>query len=106
LGPFRNRTDALTFVSVGSTWQRPLARAVSSRAWSDGIVIHERLASRSFLESTASTMPIIAWAVETRERARSLVTSGVAGLIIDDPVFMSEVRADIYTNHGYPDFTT
>jgi glycerophosphoryl diester phosphodiesterase len=90
-------------MSVGSRWQRSLASRVLDRGWSDGIVIHDRLADPAFLASTTPSVPVVVWAVEDRERARSLISQGVAGLILDSATLISEVRADIASNGQYAD---
>lgn len=95
LVPFRHRSGARTFVSVGSLWQRPLARLVLALSWSDGIVIHERLVSRSFLTALSDASCVVTWAVETPERARELIELGVGGLIIDSPRLLSELRSGL-----------
>ncbi len=105
LAPFRGREGTCTFMSVGSRWQRPLARLALALGWSDGIVLHERLATSAFLESTARSAPIVAWAVSSRDRARWLMAHGVAGLIIDSPELMRDVRADIEADRRYRDRT-
>jgi len=101
LAPFRTRPNTQTFMSVGSPWQRSLATRALSLGWSDGIVIHERLADPTFLSSIAASAPIVAWAVQDRARARSLLGQGAAGLIIDSAKLLSQVRADIAADRRY-----
>lgn len=95
LAPFRNRPDVTTFMSVGSAWQRPLAVRLLARQWTDGIVIHERLATTGFMQATASTAPVVIWAVGQLGRAASLIELGAGGLIIDDPEFLLRTRRHI-----------
>lgn len=92
LGPFRPVEGIRTLMSVGTGWQRPLARRCLGRGWSDGIVMHERLASRAFVEQIPASALLVAWAVNDLRRAVELIELGFDGLIIDDASVISDAR--------------
>lgn len=92
LAPFRSIEGIRTFMSVGSGWQRPLALWCLDRGWSDGIVMHEGLASDDVVEQMPGSALLVAWAVEDVSRATELLSSGLDGLIIDDPAVIRSTR--------------
>jgi glycerophosphoryl diester phosphodiesterase len=92
LAPFRAIEGIRTLMSVGSAWQRPLARLCQSRGWSDGIVMHERLVSDAFIDQIPASAVRVAWAVNDLPRAVELLERGFDGLIIDDPSVINETR--------------
>lgn len=92
LAPFRPIEGVRTFMSVGSAWQRPLALWCLGRGWSDGIVMHERLASEEFVERMPGSALLVAWAVDGVSRATELLSLRLDGLIIDDPAVIRRTR--------------
>lgn len=92
LAPFRQPEHVHTFMSVGSRWQRPVARLLLRAGWSDGIVLHESLASPTFVRSCPRSSMLAAWAVDDVDRALELLELGIVGLIIDDRDLLEHLR--------------
>ncbi len=92
LAPFRSVGSVRTFMSVGAAWQRPLARWCVHRGWSNGIVMHEQLATADFVGQLPAAASLVAWAVADVGRAVELAGMGFDGLIIDDLDLIREVR--------------
>lgn len=99
LAPFRSDPAIRTFASVGTTWQRWLIDRRPFVDWSDGVVIHEALVDRVFMDRRPPGAPVAAWAIEDLDRARQLLALGVTGLIIDDGALIDQLR-DVIDGNG------
>lgn len=92
LAPFRSDASVRTFASAGTRWQRWIVGRLCRAGWSDGVVIHERLLDRGFMERRRPGSPVVVWAIEDHDRALEVLSLGVTGLIIDDVALIDHLR--------------
>ena len=97
LAPARDRPGVRVMRSVGNRPQRWLAeRHVSGRRMpssSEGIVLHERLATPSTVERLIRIASVVVvWGVTSVHRLYELETLGVGGAIIDDLALIRDAR--------------
>lgn len=94
LRPARQVDGVRTFRSVGSRWQLWAVRRGRFGSH-DGIVMHERFASRDVVERLLRLTPhVVVWAVDDLDRASALARIGVTGIIADDLDLIARIRAE------------
>lgn len=85
LGVFAGRPGTTLLRSCGNPLQLRLAPLLPGLGERIGLVVHERLLTRSVIADLSRHTPHrFTWAVTTPERAGALVEAGVTGLIVDD----------------------